>query len=129
MIKDYLKELDREFSALLTEKTEAAGVVNATKETGDDISDKFSAIVKKATLTSMERYLNGFNAEIALADLLNVILGEEAKQGNDNFFSVLNEQRDIALDEALEEFDFYNNNPYKGKAKKTLTKLFKKSKK
>ena len=40
-----------------------------------------------------------------------------------DFFQLLNQDHDINLDEALNDFDFYLNNPYKKKAEKMLSNI------
>jgi hypothetical protein len=86
--------------------------------------DKLDKIITLATQISVERYSENYNPEICLANLLNAILADgTGENGCDNFFELLNKERGVELPEALTDFDFYKNNPYKNKAEKILSKI------
>jgi hypothetical protein len=86
---------------------------------------KLDKIYSLAVKISVERYSPNYNPEIALANLLNLILRDEdgKETDSDNFFELLNKEHSVELPEALTEFDFYNNNPYRTKAEKILSKI------
>ena len=89
-----------------------------------DNSTKLQKIEALATEISAERYSPHYNPEICLANLLNFILANDTDQGDDdNFFQLLNQERNVDLTEALNDFDFYLDNPYKKKAEKILSKI------
>ena len=89
-----------------------------------DNSTKLEKIEALATEISAERYSPHYNPEICLANLLNFILSNDTDQGDvDNFFQLLNQERNVDLTEALNDFDFYLDNPYKKKAEKILSKI------
>jgi organic radical activating enzyme len=90
-----------------------------------ELQNKLDKIRAAAARLSTERYINGNSPEILLANLIDIILCEmdgTENEGND-FFELLNKERTVGLDDALTEFDFYKNNPYKTKAEKILTKI------
>jgi uncharacterized protein YciU (UPF0263 family) len=109
------KDVNDEFMNLLIAETDAKNTLLA-------ILDK---IYLTANKISAERYMKNFNTEIALANLINVILCETSDGANagDDFFELLNNERKVPLPDALSEFDFYKNNPYKAKAEKILSKI------
>jgi hypothetical protein len=73
---------------------------------------------------SAERFNPGANIDVLLADLIDSILQIlNGSTAEDDFFRLLNEERTVKLDDALTEFDFYHDNPYKNKAEKYLAKL------
>jgi hypothetical protein len=63
-----------------------------------------------------------------LANLIDSVLrilngdGDTVKD-DENFFELLNKERAVRLDDALTDFDFYNDNPYKDKAERYLAKI------
>lgn len=90
----------------------------------EDSATKLKKIEALATEMSAERYSPNYNPEICLANLLNFILSKDLDQETeDNFFQLLNEERNVDLNEALNDFDFYIDNPYKKKAEKILSKI------
>jgi hypothetical protein len=78
---------------------------------------------------SAERFKEHANIDILLATLIDSILqilnggGEIPNGGGGNFFELLNRERTVKLDDALTDFDFFNNNPYKDKAERRLAKI------
>ncbi|MBO4726188.1 MAG: hypothetical protein J5598_01125 [Clostridia bacterium] len=88
-----------------------------------DAAEKLNKIKALATEISAERYNHNYNPEICLANLLNFILADDNQDMENDFFQLLNQDHNINLDQALNEFDFYLNNPYKKKAEKILSKI------
>ena len=86
-------------------------------------ASKLDRIITLAAKISAERYGVNYNPEICLANLLNVILTDGKDYNEDNFFELLNEERNVELPEALTDFEFYKNNPYKRKAERILSKI------
>lgn len=73
---------------------------------------------------SSERFNPNANMDVLLADLIDSILQIlNGSAAEDDFFRLLNEERTVKLDDALTEFDFYRDNPYKSKAEKYLAKI------
>ncbi len=144
MIKTYvseiLNEFDHEFETLVIPfpknkvvvkesvayfdlPTEQRPTVMERTIVADD-STKLQKIEALATEISAERYSPHYNPEVCLANLLNFILSDDSEQGDaDNFFQLLNAERNVDLTEALNDFDFYLDNPYKKKAEKILSKI------
>lgn len=88
-----------------------------------DAAEKLNKIKALATEISAERYNHNYNPEICLANLLNFILADDNQDMENDFFQLLNQDHNVNLDQALNEFDFYLNNPYKKKAEKILSKI------
>lgn len=86
-------------------------------------SQRLKDIEAYATKISAERYTSKYNPEICLANLLNYILTSENKDLQNDFFQLLNQDNDFDLDQVLNDFDFYLDNPYKKKAEKILSKI------
>ena len=141
MIKTYISEIlnefDQEFESLVIPFPEDSVVAQPTildlcaeddqsilPEVVSDSDIKLQKIEELATEISAERYNPNYNPEICLANLLNFILSKELDpETQDNFFQLLNQERNIDLNEALNDFDFYLDNPYKKKAEKILSKI------
>ena len=84
---------------------------------------KLNKIEALATEISAERYRPNYNADVCLANLLNFILSSDDQDMQHDFFQLLNQEHNMNLDQALDDFDFYLNNPYKKKAEKILSKI------
>lgn len=139
MTKNYLNEIlqefDQAFATLTTESTDNEvyhNVVNAVERSVNDLQDaskaerelKLQKIEAMAAEISSERYSSNYNPEICLANMLNLVLSKNIAQADENnFFQLLNKERKIDLGEALNDFDFYLNNPYKKKAEKILSRI------
>ena len=140
-LNQLINEFDQEFESLVIPFPEAY-VVNSTETnlvTDDNVnssdinitdennvnklSEKLNKIENLATQISAERYTHNYNPEICLANLLNCILATDDQDLQNDFFQILNQEHDMNLDEALNDFDFYLNNPYKKKAEKMLSKI------
>lgn len=99
----------------------AATETNQVKESNPQ--DKLNKIEALATEISAERYRPNYNADVCLANLLNYILSADDQDMQHDFFQLLNQEHNMNLDQALDDFDFYLNNPYKKKAEKILSKI------
>lgn len=130
-INEILNEFDQEFESLVIPFPEANVVAQQTVlDIFDDVNytvdgnAKLAKIEALATEISAERYSPNYNPEICLANLLNFILSDDiTPEVEDNFFQLLNEERNVDLTEALNDFDFFLDNPYKKKAEKILSKI------
>lgn len=109
---------------LVTDDSVNSSDINITDENNvNKLSEKLNKIENLATQISAERYTHNYNPEICLANLLNCILATDDQDLQNDFFQILNQEHDMGLDEALNDFDFYLNNPYKKKAEKMLSKI------
>ena len=139
-LSQLLNEFDKEFKSLIIPFTETetyvvASELNEEKKdfsdnkieaaatNADDLIQKLNRIEALATEISAERYSHNYNPEVCLANLLNYILSDNNQDMNNDFFQLLNQEHDMNLDQALNDFDFYLNNPYKKKAEKILSKI------
>lgn len=139
-LSQLLNEFDKEFKSLIIPFTETetyvvASELNEEKKdfsdnkieaaatNTDDLIQKLNRIEALATEISAERYSHNYNPEVCLANLLNYILSDNNQDMNNDFFQLLNQEHDMNLDQALNDFDFYLNNPYKKKAEKILSKI------
>ena len=140
-----INEFDQEFESLIipfpnsyvvtsTESEEANLVENEVQNTieildSTEVSNENSAIQKLekikalATKISAERYDANYNPEISLANLLNYILSADGQDMENDFFQLLNQDNDSNLEQVLNDFDFFLNNPFKKKAEKILSKI------
>ena len=139
-LSQLLNEFDKEFKSLIIPFTETETYVVASEPdeekkdfsdnkieaaatNADDLIQKLNRIEALATEISAERYSHNYNPEVCLANLLNYILSDNNQDMNNDFFQLLNQEHDMNLDQALNDFDFYLNNPYKKKAEKILSKI------
>ena len=140
-LNQLLNEFDQEFESLVIpfpkslvvapiEDNVAVETVNGHSETTleflpseNNAFDKLAKIETLATEISAERYSPNYNPEICLANLLNYILSDDTQDMQNDFFQLLNQDHNVALDQVLTDFDFYLNNPYKKKAEKILSKI------
>ncbi len=139
-LSQLLNEFDNEFKSLIIPFTETETYVVASEPNeekkdfsdnkieaaatnADDLIQKLNRIEALATEISAERYSHNYNPEVCLANLLNYILSDNNQDMNNDFFQLLNQEHDMNLDQALNDFDFYLNNPYKKKAEKILSKI------
>ncbi len=108
----------------LYEETEEDTMLETADVSGLDANTRLSRIEDLATKISAERYNPNYNPEICLANLLDLILTDGvSEREEDNFFELLNKERNLKLNEVLSDFDFFNDNPYKEKAEKILSKI------
>ena len=128
-----INEFDQEFESLVIPFPETY-VITSVKENPADVKavarvkefnpqEKLHKIEAMATEISAERYRPNYNADVCLANLLNFILSSDDQDMKNDFFQLLNQEHDMNLDQALDDFDFYLNNPYKKKAEKILSKI------
>ena len=137
MTKTYLNNLldafDQEFESLVI-PFPAENVfhqVNVAEnysliDNGSEIEaeEKLEKIENLASQISTQRYTPNYNPEVCLANLLNVILSKDIDETLQNdFFQLLNQERNTNLTEALNDFDFFLDNPYRKKAEKILAKF------
>ncbi len=133
-LNQLIDEFDQEFESLVipfpnsyvVTRTVENTVTDAPVDvalTEDSAAQKLSKIESLATEISAERYSPNYNPEICLANLLNYILSDDNQDMQNDFFQLLNQDHNLDLDQALTDFDFYLNNPYKKKAEKILSKI------
>ena len=144
-LSQLLNEFDQEFKSLVIPftETETYVVSSAANEVKPNFVDnqielstnenitanknisaqKLERIKSLAAEISAERYNHNYNPEVCLANLLNYILSDDTQDMNDDFFQLFNQEHDMNLEQALNDFDFYLNNPYKKKAEKILSKI------
>ena len=137
MTKTYLNNLldafDQEFESLVIPFPEenVYHQVNVAEnysliDNGSEIEaeEKLQKIENLASQISTQRYTPNYNPEVCLANLLNVILSKDIDETLQNdFFQLLNQERNTNLTEALNDFDFFLDNPYRKKAEKILAKF------
>lgn len=132
-LKQLINEFDQEFESLIIPFPETY-VVNPTDTKVDDEvapivlnennpAQKLDEIKSLAVEISAERYSPNYNPEVCLANLLNYILSDDNQDRQNDFFQLLDQDHNLNLDQALNDFDFYLNNPYKKKAEKILSKI------
>lgn len=95
----------------------------AIKLQDDSAAQKLEQIKNLATKISAERYNANYNPEISLANLLNYILSADDQDMQNDFFQLLNQDNGSNLEQVLNDFDFYLDNPFKKKAEKILSKI------
>ena len=134
-----INEFDQEFESLFIpfpnsyvvttvdqNTTDNGTSVEATVEilpSDNQASQKLTKIEALATEISAERYSPNYNPEICLANLLNYILSADNMDMQNDFFQLLNQDHNTNLEQVLNDFDFYLNNPFKKKAEKILSKI------
>ena len=144
MMNDYvnklLTELDEEFESMFMSKAMPEPTITSTaiaeilrfptkpetqiQSEPENTDSKLDRVISLATKISAERYGANYNPEICLANLLNLILTDsDIESTDDNFFELLNQERGVSLQDALTEFEFYTDNPYRPKAEKILSKI------
>jgi len=138
-----LEDVKRNIADIAKELNTFNAVVPKYKSEIDSMRERLENIRGWAAAASKARYIKNTDLEALLANFITQVLVEsdkihelkpvvasEKKQiNNDDFFEILATSKDIKLEDALEGFDFYDNNPYKEKAEKNLAKINKKKKK
>ena len=140
----YIRRLEDDFRAILEnnaqklEHTRAnlkqvTQVVPQFKSEIESLRERLENIRDCANQTSESRYLDGAKPEVLLANLITTVLDETAEMeklkpvieevADDDFFEILAGSKELKLAEALQGFEFYDNNPYKAKAEKKLVKI------
>ena len=92
------------------------------------LNAKLNRILEHTNRASNERYLSNATTEVILANLILQILSEingedTGADKQDHVFQLLSQSRKFNLDEACAGFDFYENNPYRAVAEKSIAKL------
>ena len=130
-----INEFDQEFESLVIPFPETYVITSVKENNNDNVEvavkenkeanpkEKLNKIETMAAQISAERYRPNYNADVCLANLLNFILSSDDQDMQHDFFQMLNEEHDMKLEQALDDFDFYLNNPYKKKAEKILSKI------
>lgn len=148
----YIKQLEAEFQTIIKGQSEKlenvrhnvgelakySQVVPVYKSEIESLRERLENVKDFANRASEQRYLKGQNIEVLLANLITQILTETndidkqkplktsskaAGNRGEDFFEVLASTKELKLDEALEGFEFYEQNPYKSKAEKKLAKM------
>lgn len=133
-LNQLINEFDQEFESLVIPFPNSYVVApldeNASNDNANEVvlnednaAQKLTKIESLATEISAERYSPNYNPEICLANLLNYILSADTQDMQNDFFQLLNQDHNVNLDQALTDFDFYLDNPYKKKAEKILSKI------
>lgn len=133
-LNQLINEFDQEFESLIIPFPNSYVVAPLDENADNDIvndvllnentaAQKLTKIESLATEISAERYSPNYNPEICLANLLNYILSADTQDMQNDFFQLLNQDHNVNLDQALNDFDFYLDNPYKKKAEKILSKI------
>jgi|GEM_PF-2733444 len=139
-VNQLINEFDQEFESLVIPFPESLVVTTTYTPSAENVADteneqitavlpktdsteKLNKIKSLATEISAERYSPNYNPEICLANLLNFILSADDQDMQNDFFQLLNQDHNLNLEQALTDFDFYLNNPYKKKAEKILSKI------
>ena len=140
----YIKRLEDDFHAIIRNNTdklehvqrnlsEITQSVPEYKSEIESLRERLLNIRDSANKTSEARYLKDADTEVLLANLIMQILDETGDieklkpvisvPGQNDFFEILAGSKELKLDEALEGFDFFDNNPLREKAEKRLAKI------
>jgi len=149
-VEYYIKRLEDDFHAIIQNNKEKLEHVrrNLSEMTRDlpqykteieSLRERLLNIRENANRASEARYLKDAEPEVLLANLITQVLDETsdmeklkpviAVPGQNDFFEILAGSKELKLDEALEGFDFFDNNPYKDRAEKKLAKIHAKKEK
>ena len=140
----YIKRLEDDFQAIIKSNSEKLAytkqnlkeitqTVPQYKSEIESLRERLSNLRDCANRASEARYLKDAQAEVLLANLIAKVLTESAdleklkpviaEEGEDDFLQILASTKELKLGDALEGFDFFDNNPYKTKAEKKLEKI------
>ncbi|MCL2569817.1 MAG: hypothetical protein FWE16_01255 [Firmicutes bacterium] len=127
----YKSKLEGTYEDLFADPAERVQKPTQTRiATGTSDAEKLENIRDYTNNASQARYLATHPAEIILANLIMQILSEiEGEQMDDNVIKTLYHEKSVDLEEALEAFEFYHDNPYKEMAQRRLEKIERKRKK
>jgi len=139
----YVKRFEKEFRTIMGEIKVIKDVIPQFKTENESLRERIHNIRQWAEVASKVRYQSDANADAVLANLITQILletdnVEELKpvlkeavihHVSDEIFTMLNHAPNQSLEEAMQGFDFYENNPYKKIADKKIKKFEKKKKK
>jgi len=137
---DSLENVKRNISNIAREVAVYTQEIPQYKNAIDSMRERLVNIRGWAEAASKARYFPGTDTEAVLANFITQVLLESDRidelkpviavkapvMDSDEFFEALSTTRDLTLEEAFEGFDFYDNNPYKQTAERTLAKLNKK---
>ena len=122
-IQDFLDKFDRDFFNIRTNFCTPYDHACARIKYVQSDAEKIDNIRSITNAASQSRYMDVNTAEVILANLIMQILAEiEGAHQEDDVIKMIFQDK-VELEEALEPFDFYKNNPYKEKAEKNLAKL------
>ena len=127
----YLDKFDRDFFEIReksAEETKYEETMERVKMVFND-TEKLNKILLHTNEASAARYMASNTPEVILANLIMQILTAIEGEDADNDLLKLLAQENIKLEDALESFEFYKNNPYKDKAEKKLAELEEKKRK
>ena len=140
----YIERLEVDFRTIIknnTEKiehikrnlSEITQTVPQYKTEIESLKERLVNIRDCANRASEARYLKDAESEVLLANLIMQVLEETSDMeklkpmvtviDENDFFEILASTKELKLNEALEGFEFFDNNPYKEKAEKKLAKI------
>ena|GEM_PF-1007640 len=140
----FIKRLESDFQSIIKRNTEKLEhtqknlreitlSVPQYKTEIESLRERLEIIRDCANKASEARYLKDAQPEVLLANLVAKVLTETADMeklkpviaelDEGDFLQILAGTRELKLGDALEGFDFFDNNPYKGKAEKRLAKI------
>ena len=127
---DEAEEFEPENLKKTTPPLQREFALTATPE-HDTLDFKLQRILGYTNYASNERYMSNSTPEVILANLILQILSEIAGDTinpNDDLqvFQSLSRSKKFNLDEALCGFEFYENNPHREKAERSIARLRKK---
>jgi len=140
----YLKRFESEFHAILNEITMYSSVIPQYKDENASLRERIANIRGWAEAASKVRYQSGADVDAVLANLITQILLESDKMDelkpvtpkpvdkkniSEDLYQLLTTSRNVAMDEAFQGFDFYDNNPHKKEAERKIQKIQKRKKK
>ena len=141
ILKSHTERLDnvkRNITDLAVEIGEYTQVIPQYKSEIESLRERLENIRGWVEAASKLRYMKNTDADAVLANLITQVMEESDKieelkpitppvkvkpKECEEFFEILASSGEITLDDALKGFDFYDDNPYKSKAEKTLAKL------
>jgi len=118
-------------------------VIPQYKNEIDSLRERIANIRGWAEAASKIRYMPGTDADAVLANLITQVLLEsdkldelkpiiqkepDTKTASEDLYQLLTASRSVAMDEAFQGFEFYDNNPYKKIAEKKIAKIQKRKK-
>jgi len=140
----YLKRFEAEFRAIMQEVSMYTSVIPQYKSENESLRERLCNIREWVEAASKIRYMSGTDSDAVLANLIANVLPEctdlqelkpttpkepDIKSASEELFNMLVNSRNVAMDEAFEGFEFFENNPYKKVAEKKIAKIQKRKKK
>jgi hypothetical protein len=123
-----------------------SSVIPQFKDENQSLRERIVNMRGWAEAASKVRYMPDADIDAVLANLITQILLEsdkidelkpvvqnvpnipDIKTKSDELFQMLSHTRNVAMDDAFQGFDFYENNPLKKKAEKKIAKIQKRKK-